>query len=797
MSILDQNTAVTTTQTASEVANVATSSAPDPDTETQVFQFDEAPNHECPEFVYQVLGDVRKDASSGAWFCTCPGQANHTGKNGPKDCRLYLEPTPHIHCFHQNCSAEVKTANARLTGFARSSDTHADKKARSALEKIMRLRSEELARISRRARYVRDYLLREFQWPYNAIKGASPVAIPPDDHAAQCRMLIECFESGDTIWVGELTASGQLRHGAYFRTREEWIANCTPPPAPFICPATFRSGSHSRSNASLDTRRFLVVESDTLDRDRVGGIFRFLRDNVGLPLIAVVNTGGKSLHGWFRYPDEKTLQELKAILPQLGCDPKMFTASQPARLPGFPRGRGYQELVYCDPAAATTGDIRSLEIALPLPELYYTGSRGLFYTQTETGWTEVSQALAENILVDAGVSKNPLNGEPLPETKRAIIQLVKDKALDYAAPVAGYPVGLHAVLGRKILVTRESRPVEAKAGDFPLIRDIFQQLFGECQQAYVYGWLKIRYESLLNRRWHYGQVLALCGPRNSGKSLFQALLTEFFGGTSANPYPFMTGVTAFNSDWFAATHLMVEDAAESTNYAIRRRLASYIKQIAVNKKQNCSQKYRDSVTLMPIWAATISLNDEPTCLQVLPPIDEDVRDKIMLLKVSHCNMPMPTETADQKAAFWNALVAELPSLADYLLKYQIPDEIRCERFNVTHYHHPDLLQGLGEIAPATTLIEIIDAVLFAEHSNGFSALDGPARPLSTWEGTAPELQARLTENTSYGSVARQLLPHPNACGQLLGQLEREECRRVKRKRTAQKRLWIIEPPAEL
>jgi len=80
----------------------------------------------------------------------------------------------------------------------------------------------------------------------------------------------------------------------------------------------------------------------------VGAVFRWLSVGCGLKLVAIVDTGGKSLHGWFEF-EEDLLTDLKLVLPAYQCDPKLFTPSQPVRLPGILRdgvvGR-YQKLVY-------------------------------------------------------------------------------------------------------------------------------------------------------------------------------------------------------------------------------------------------------------------------------------------------------------------------------------------------------------------------------------------------------------------------------------------------------------------
>src|SRR5258708_40122450 len=122
----------------------------------------------------------------------------------------------------------------------------------------------------------------------------------------------------------------------------------------------------------------------------------------------------------------------------------------------------------------------------------------------------------------------------------------------------------------------------------------------------------------------------------------------------------MAGLTHFNKDLFAAEHLMIEDEVASTAIKHRRHFATRIKDFTVNEVQSCHAKGRDAISLRPFWRLTISLNDEPENLLILPPIDESLEDKIMLLKVRNFRMPLPTVTLENREGLWNALIAELP-----------------------------------------------------------------------------------------------------------------------------------------
>lgn len=247
----------------------------------------------------------------------------------------------------------------------------------------------------------------------------------------------------------------------------------------------------------------------------------------------------------------------------------------------------------------------------------------------------------------------------------------------------------------------------------------------------------------------------------------------------------MTGATTFNGDLFAAEHLMIEDVAESTNITKRRHFAAQIKAFSVNREQHCHGKNQQALTLTPFWRVSISLNDEAERLLVLPPVDEDIADKLMLLKVQKRDMPMPTETPDQMEAFWNALVAELPAYLHHLETWAIPEALRSPRFSIIHYHHPELLAALEALSPEQQLLEMIDAEIFDPTFNRHDP----------WEGTAADLRNYLTgENRDCRKIAETLLYTPVSCGTYLSRLTAKHPERVTMRRIHGVHRYTITPP---
>jgi hypothetical protein len=165
-----------------------------------------------------------------------------------------------------------------------------------------------------------------------------------DDPAQDYQLFLSLFNAVDNIWIGNVTDSG--KHPQNFRTAYDW-KKLDEPIGQYTTGATYKQGTVSRSNDTVEDRIFLVVESDVLTKPQMGAVFQLMRDLFSMKLHAVVNTGGKSLHGWFEMPPKNEwVEQLKAFLIPLGCDPATFKPSQPVRIPGAKREDKMQSLLW-------------------------------------------------------------------------------------------------------------------------------------------------------------------------------------------------------------------------------------------------------------------------------------------------------------------------------------------------------------------------------------------------------------------------------------------------------------------
>ncbi|MGI8966302.1 MAG: hypothetical protein ACR2H1_09500, partial [Limisphaerales bacterium] len=105
-----------------------------------------------------------------------------------------------------------------------------------------------------------------------------------------------------------------------------------------------RESKHTLNNTG--DRRFLVCEFDRGTTDDHAGLLLHLAQYA--PLVCVVHSGGKSLHGWFLVPgqpDDKVTKFFRYAV-SIGADPATWTKSQFVRTPDGERDSGKRQTVY-------------------------------------------------------------------------------------------------------------------------------------------------------------------------------------------------------------------------------------------------------------------------------------------------------------------------------------------------------------------------------------------------------------------------------------------------------------------
>lgn len=384
----------------------------------------------------------------------------------------------------------------------------------------------------------------------------------------------------------------------------------------------------------------------------------------------------------------------------------------------------------------------------------------------------------------------------------------RNRVIHYAGSLGGHKKGIYSDGGgRNFLVTEQAAGVyddiPKKAPNPEFFIEFIQELLPDEQWLHFCHWLAIALRSLRKGDFRPGQVCVFAGPVQCGKSLLQDVVTQILGGRDANPMRYMMEETSFNKDLAESEHWKIEEPKTSTDIRTRIAFANAIKECFTNRDFSVHGKGKEAIIIRIFRRGTISVNDDPELLMVIPPLNGSIDDKLNLY---HC--ARVTKAFDRfrgmdgtpalfkeetrhgeldQAALWTHVLSELPLIRSWLLRSfkSVPPELRAgdDRMGIAAFHHPQLKQTLASFAPENRLLELVDELLFS---------DQPSH--SAWEGRAVELEKKLRDS-QFAFEAEKALRHMGRLGAYLGKLERSSPKRVSKRILGGNSLWTIHPPS--
>jgi hypothetical protein len=357
--------------------------------------------------------------------------------------------------------------------------------------------------------------------------------------------------------------------------------------------------------------------------------------------------------------------------------------------------------------------------------------------------------------------------DDMKELNAAIKATIADRELDggiqWSGNIAGHRQGLTSDIdGRPILVLSEAQQPDPAPGECPLITDMLTQAFSDPIAFEVcMSWLAGRYRAVRDHTHIPSPMLVMAGEVNSGKSLLAWIIAKALGGRTANPYSAWAGGMLWNDDLVGAELLLVDDCAGSTDMRARRNFGAAFKEAMYPFIVQLRKRNTSSVSVRPVWACVVCCNDTPEALQIIPPLDADMADKVILLHVSPLTLTVDTSTPEGKNALQTAIIAELPAFCHQLAHWITPEELRDSRSGVKAWRDADLLDSVDANSPARR----IETLLVAAMENLGIWHDIPR------EFTAMEIETRLTDPYSpVRDQARALFHWHGACGAALARL---------------------------
>ncbi|MCX6878703.1 MAG: hypothetical protein NTW21_33555 [Verrucomicrobia bacterium] len=423
---------------------------------------------------------------------------------------------------------------------------------------------------------------------------------------------------------------------------------------------------------------------------------------------------------------------------------------------------------------------------------YYHAPREKFIVRNRAGrWNPFSYSLYRKILTERGLNPKPEKGVPLSDCDLAALTVQSSNDVSEYGPLCGRNAGFIEENGTRFLVTEDMNLIEPAEGECPAVVAVIAGLFrngeneviGVAQMHTLLGWLQSSVVALRAGRQQQQQTLVICGPRDCGKSFFQHhIVTPCLAGRSADAKRAFLNDNQFNADLFKAEHLFLDDCRASTAIRDRLILGGHLKtHTAGASVQSLHGKCKDALNVRPWWRITISVNDDPESLMILPPLNEDIADKIILLRASRFEFPEPASTGDERARFASIIRDGLPAFIHWLLhSYKIPAAYADpRRYNIATFHHPDLKDALEGLSPEAELLDLIDLVMKVDFQHGL-----------VWI-TAEKLEERIRAGDEHR--ANRIFTYRQACAKYLHRLSVKRPDRVEKSRTAEGNGWNLIP----
>jgi hypothetical protein len=577
----------------------------------------------------------------------------------------------------------------------------------------------------------------------------------------------------------------------------------------FLNPSTFKALTYTdkktgrtmtRCNANVKERVCELAECDfpSTDPDADANSERFNEMLLTLakyvPLKAIVDTGGKSGHGWIdaSQATPEDIKTLRKLLVMLYADKQMFVKSQIARMPNVSaasKGRGRQTLIYWNPDMGKddlkwdiAGFEKHIQDAAKLEYFYCSKSKN-YYMQTDSGrWSAVNRQSLIAHLARQGYRNTRNENESLSPAENAIAEIELRKSVEAVMTgTSGHHAGYYHDNGITYLVLKSPKIIKPRKGDWSTIRGYLQHGMraDPIQYPLFLGMLSADVKNFRNngqrrsRQAPY-QVPHIVGPGNAGKTVLTRLLPYLFGGRKAKANPlFDPKGSDFNSEMHQAELLFLDDAAVlESGYKYRHTMSETIKEVSVGGGIDYHGKFGDKLAIQPWWRLWRMMNDDPSTLATLPLMDAGVADKWNMFFWGTLEGGSVEMVGNWFEPWFQQMVSEVPAFLHYLLhEHVILPEHRdpTGRYAIRNYKNPTLMEMAQADSSENYLMHRIDTEGSEVIFNDFDS-DAP----QPWQGTAGDLYDLLSEVGTQSSQRRftKTCPSPRVLSSQLKILEK-------------------------
>jgi hypothetical protein len=359
-----------------------------------------------------------------------------------------------------------------------------------------------------------------------------------------------------------------------------------------------------------------------------------------------------------------------------------------------------------------------------------------------------------------------LHADEAKEEAAASLRAVEiDNAVDWSGCIAGFKRGVHRKDGLSLLVTSEAELIDPVLGPSPIINSLIREAFPDMTERIVFiGWLSGAVKAVRAGLHSPAPMLVLAGAVNTGKSLLSWIVSLILGGRVGHPFTAWSGTLPWNDDIIGAELLLIDDSVSSTDIRTRREFGARFKEAIYGDSVQLRKRNVSAVSLRPVWRVLVCCNDTPEALAIIPPIDDDLDDKVSMLRVHRITPPVDTSTPEGKKELQRLIRGEIPAFMSQLMGFEIPVDMRDSRSGMKAWRDPDLVESIDGLTPERRLEGLIRVAM---DQSWIGIIPGSTRRM-----TASEIEGLLCDSGSpVRDQAKTLLSKFDAaCGRYLGKL---------------------------
>ena len=376
----------------------------------------------------------------------------------------------------------------------------------------------------------------------------------------------------------------------------------------------------------------------------------------------------------------------------------------------------------------------------------------------------------QHLIISRGLDKTEPKDGTASEVDRALEMIRTRNTVTAISPLLFRPDGLVEDAGGRYLNTSVLRPMSPAESlpptedmGFPWLNAYLTSAFATENDFWSFlAWLRHYYQGALTQNLSRGLALFLAGGAGCGKTRLSKAVISPLMGRSEDASSFMLGNDKFNDSLFEAPLWTLDDAVPPEGPA-RRKFGQFLKMVVANDKISRRAMFQSGSEVPWVGRVVITLNDDPESTQIIPDLEENTRDKLMLLKVVAPRFPegMAANPSDAQ------IRVELPYFARWLLDAEFPEGFLAPgtRFGVTAYRNPDLEVISARLSDTSSFEDL----MMRWRRDYFESL--PSTP--AWEGNSVDLMTSMHANDALRSVCQGLVRSPSAMGKQLNKLVRK------------------------